>query len=233
MFSRELEAEPGPKQWRRGALGLDSSPAWHPAGRLHPASHSCHPARAFHPRRDVFLAAGSTCSPSCHIAPAPVGSGEKSRRGGEAKAGLHAFQQAQAGILSSESPSPPSLPHPLPQPRFSPLSPLGSQNDFCSSLSLLSQLPAPALPPSASHPDSAGRNVNRLRIASHPARHHHPCCTMEMLPQLWGLPCGTLGTHPDRAWVTLTFPLGAMASRAGNHQREGKEELQEGTEKPM
>lgn len=56
---------------------------------------------------------------------------------------------------------------------------------------------------------------------------------MEMLPQLWGLPCGTLSTHPYHVWVTLTFPLGAMASQAENHQREGKEELQEGTEKPM
>lgn len=38
-------------------------------------------------------------------------------------------------------------------------------------------------------------------------------------------------TQPCRVEVTLTFPLGAMASQAGNHWSEGKEELWKGTEK--
>lgn len=38
-------------------------------------------------------------------------------------------------------------------------------------------------------------------------------------------------TQPGCVEVTLTFPLGAMASQAGNHWSKGKEELWKGTEK--
>lgn len=207
------------------------------AGCMPPAT-AAHRGGVFHPRRDVFLAAREhllTQLPHCS---SPGAEGGEIQAGWERTVGLHTSQwaQAQAGFLSSKSPNPQcniSSP-PLPTaPLLSPI-PLWSQKDFCSLLSLLSQLPAPALPPSASHPDSAGwrgRNVNRLQAASCPV--HHPCCMAEMLPRLWGLPCGRdPRTHPCSVWVTLTFPLGAMASQAGNHQSEGEEELREGTEKP-
>lgn len=225
-FSREWKAEPS-LSGGEGRLWAGTPPL--PAGRLQ--SQPQLPTEAglsTHTEMFSWLQ-GSTCSPSCHIAPAPVWSGGEGRGPNRAarlaacSGGIFLHQKPKSPVqhlFSSPSHGPASLPHPTVVPK-----------GF-----LLFAVPAPQ--PSTSPICITSRQHWLERQECKQALGSTVSMHVTTILAAAGDTAPALGsalqhprTQPCHVEVTLTFPLGAMASQAGNHWSEGKEELWKGTEK--